>query len=49
MLSDRIGRRAVMVTAAVLLFILALPLLHLLQDSHSTLLTKSIVVLIAGG
>ena len=49
MLSDRIGRRAVMVTAAVLLFILALPLLHLLQDSHSTLLTKAITVLIAGG
>ena len=49
MLSDKIGRRAVMVTAAVLLFILALPLLHLLQDSDSTLLTKSIVVLIAGG
>lgn len=49
MLSDRIGRRAVMVTAAILLFILALPLLHLLQDSASTLLTKAIVVLIAGG
>jgi len=49
MLSDRIGRRAVMVTAAVLLFVLALPLLHLLQDSTSTLLTKAIVVLIAGG
>ncbi|WP_299999787.1 MFS transporter [uncultured Cedecea sp.] len=48
-LSDRIGRRTVMVTAAVLLFILALPLLHLLQDSSSTLLTKAIVVLIAGG
>ena len=48
-ISDKIGRRAVMVTAAVLLFVLALPLLHLLQDASSTLLTKSIVVFVAGG
>ncbi|MBS0847379.1 MFS transporter [Citrobacter sp. JGM124] len=48
-LSDRIGRRAVMVSAAILLFILALPLLHILQDSASTLLTKAVVVFIAGG
>lgn len=49
MLSDRIGRRAVMLTAAVLLLILALPLLHLLQESTTSLLTKAVVVLIAGG
>lgn len=49
MLSDRIGRRAVMVTAAVLLLILALPLLKILQAESSTLLVKAFVVFIAGG
>ncbi|SFD76321.1 Sugar phosphate permease [Phytobacter palmae] len=49
MLSDRIGRRAVMVTAAVLLLILALPLLKILQAESSTLLVKASVVFIAGG
>ena len=48
-LSDRIGRRTVMVIAAVLLLILALPLLKILQAESSTLAVKAIVVLIAGG
>jgi MFS family permease len=49
MLSDRMGRRTVMVIAAVLLLILALPLLKILQAESSTLLVKALVVLIAGG
>ncbi len=49
MLSDRLGRRAVMVTAAILLLILALPLLKILQAESSTLLVKGAVVFIAGG
>lgn len=49
MLSDKIGRRTVMVLAAVLLLTLALPLLHILQAHSSTLLVKAAVVLIAGG
>ncbi|WP_090136556.1 MFS transporter [Kosakonia oryziphila] len=49
MLSDRIGRRTVMVTAAVLLLLLALPLLKVLQAESSTLLVKAFVVFIAGG
>lgn len=49
MLSDRIERRAVMVTAAVMLLILALPLLKILQTESSTLLVKACVVFIAGG
>jgi MFS family permease len=48
-LSDKIGRRTVMVLAAVLLLVLALPLLKILQAESSTLLVKGIVVLIAGG
>ncbi|WP_297196507.1 MFS transporter [uncultured Pluralibacter sp.] len=49
MLSDRWGRRAVMVTAAVLLLVLALPLLNILQSPASTLGIKALVVLVAGG
>ncbi|MGK9175837.1 MFS transporter [Yokenella regensburgei] len=49
MLSDRIGRRTVMVTAAILLLVLALPLLKILQAESSTLLIKALVVFIAGG
>lgn len=48
-LSDKLGRRKVMVFAAVLLLILALPLLKILQAESSTLLMKAVVVLIAGG
>jgi len=49
MLSDKIGRRKVMVLAAILLLILALPLLKILQAESSTLLVKGLVVLVAGG
>ncbi|MHA6313945.1 MFS transporter [Pantoea sp. USHLN298] len=49
MLSDKIGRRAVMVTAAVLLLLLALPLLNVLQAESSGLGLKALVVFIAGG
>ncbi|HCE8954015.1 TPA: MFS transporter [Raoultella ornithinolytica] len=48
-LSDKWGRRNVMVVAAVLLLILALPLLKILQAEPSTLLVKALVVLVAGG
>lgn len=48
-LSDRIGRRTVMVIATVLLLLLALPLLKVLQAESSTLAVKAVVVLIAGG
>jgi MFS family permease len=41
MLSDKWGRRNVMVMAAVLLLILALPLLKILQAESSTLAGKS--------
>lgn len=47
--SDRYGRRTVMVTATLLLLILALPLLKILQAESSTLAVKAVVVLIAGG
>lgn len=49
MASDRYGRRTVMVTATILLLILALPLLKILQAESSTLAVKAVVVLIAGG
>lgn len=48
-LSDKWGRRNVMVIAAALLLILALPLLKILQAESSTLLVKALVVLVAGG
>lgn len=48
MLSDRIGRRKVMVAAALLLLILAMPLLKILQ-ADTSLFVKSVVVFVAGG
>ena len=48
MLSDRIGRRAVMMTGSVLILVLALPLLNLLQQPDGSLLTKGLAVLLAG-
>ncbi len=48
-LSDKIGRRSVMVLAACLLLVLALPLLKVLQADSSTLLIKALVVFVAGG
>ncbi|HZG05945.1 MAG TPA: MFS transporter [Streptomyces sp.] len=47
-LSDRIGRRAVMVTGTVLLVLLALPLLNLLQDPDASAAAKSAAVFGAG-
>lgn len=47
-LSDRIGRRNVMVAATLMLLILALPLLKLLQNPDSGLWIKGAAVLIAG-
>ena len=49
MLSDRVGRRAVMVAATLLLLILALPLLNVLQAETTALSVKALVVLLAGG
>jgi MFS transporter, MHS family, proline/betaine transporter len=48
LLSDRIGRRAVMVTGVMLILLLALPLLNLLQNPDGTLPTKGLAVLLAG-
>lgn len=47
-LSDRIGRRAVMVTGAALVAVLAFPLLHLLQDPAASTAAKSLAVFAAG-
>ncbi|WP_267371054.1 MULTISPECIES: MFS transporter [unclassified Pantoea] len=49
MLSDRIGRRTVMVSAAILLLVLSLPLLNLLQAENTATGLKGLVVFIAGG
>lgn len=46
--SDRIGRRAVMVTGTVLIVVLALPLMNLLQDPAASLVAKGGAVLVAG-
>jgi MFS transporter, MHS family, proline/betaine transporter len=47
-LSDRIGRRPVMVTGAALIVVLAFPLMNILQDKEGSTATKSIAVLVAG-
>ncbi len=47
-LSDRIGRRPVMLTGTILIVLLALPLLHSLQDKTTGLGIKAVGVLIAG-
>ncbi|MDJ0042255.1 MFS transporter [Pantoea allii] len=49
MLSDRVGRRRVMVVASVLLLVLAMPLLKVLQAETATLYSKALVVFMAGG
>lgn len=49
MLSDRIGRRTVMVSAAILLLVLSMPLLNLLQAENTATGLKGLVVFIAGG
>ena len=47
-LSDRIGRRPVMLTGVLLIVALALPLLNLLQDSEGSVVAKGVAVLVAG-
>jgi MHS family proline/betaine transporter-like MFS transporter len=47
-LSDRIGRRPVMVTGAALVVVLALPLMNLLQDAGSSNAAKGAAVFAAG-
>ncbi|MEU8222222.1 MFS transporter [Kribbella sp. NPDC048915] len=47
-LSDRIGRRPVMVTGAALVVVLAFPLLNLLQDKESGTAAKGAAVFVAG-
>lgn len=47
-LSDRIGRRPVMVAGAALVVVLALPLMNLLQDKEASNGTKGVAVFLAG-
>lgn len=47
-LSDKIGRKKVMMAAVLAVIMLSFPLLHLLQNPDSSLLAKGIAVLIAG-
>lgn len=47
-LSDRLGRRAVMLFATFLLLVLAFPLLKVLQDPQNGMLIKAVVVFVAG-
>jgi MFS family permease len=47
-LSDRIGRRPVMVAGAALVVVLAFPLMNLLQDKESSTAAKGIAVFVAG-
>ncbi|WP_167151297.1 MFS transporter [Streptomyces sp. MBT27] len=49
LLSDRIGRRPVMLAGAGLVVVLALPLLNLLQESGTSNATKGVAVCVAGG
>ncbi|MFJ5260262.1 MFS transporter [Streptomyces sp. NPDC088387] len=48
LLSDRIGRRPVMLTGAVLVVVLALPLLDLLQDTGTSAGVRGLAVFCAG-
>jgi MFS family permease len=48
LLSDRVGRRPVMLTGAVLVTVLAVPLLNLLQDSGTSHAVKGVAVCGAG-
>ncbi|HEY8717271.1 MFS transporter [Pengzhenrongella sp.] len=47
-LSDRIGRRTVMLSGTASILVLALPLLNLLQDPDGSLAAKGFAVLLAG-
>ena len=48
-LSDKIGRRRVMVAASVLILLLTFPLLKILQGETTSLAVSALVVFIAGG
>ena len=48
LLSDRIGRRPVMLTGAALVTVLAFPLLNILQNPGSSALVRGVAVLVAG-
>ncbi|QKV97382.1 MFS transporter [Streptomyces sp. NA02950] len=48
LLSDRIGRRPVMLTGAALVAVLAFPLLNLVQDPGSSALVQGVAVFVAG-
>jgi MFS family permease len=48
MLSDKIGRKKVMMSAMLVVILLTFPLLHLLQNTDSSLIAKGIAVLVAG-
>ncbi|MET9560361.1 MFS transporter [Streptomyces tauricus] len=48
LLSDRIGRRPVMLTGALLVTVLAVPLLNLLQDEGTSTAVKGATVFVAG-
>lgn len=48
LLSDRLGRRAVMLTGTVLIVVLALPLLHVLQATSVDAVGKGVAVFAAG-
>ncbi|MEU1903870.1 MFS transporter [Streptomyces hygroscopicus] len=48
LLSDRIGRRPVMLTGAVLVVVLAFPLLNVLQEPGSSAFTQAVAVFAAG-
>ncbi|MGW7412601.1 MFS transporter [Streptomyces sp. NPDC054863] len=48
LLSDRIGRRAVMLTGAALVAALSLPLINLLQDQGTSTVAKGAAVFVAG-
>ncbi|MEB6537818.1 MFS transporter [Serratia plymuthica] len=47
-LSDKLGRKGVMLAAVIAVILFTFPLLHLLQNPQSSLLAKGIAVLIAG-
>lgn len=47
-LSDRVGRRPVMLAGTILILVLALPLLNVLQSSGAGLVLKGLSVLVAG-
>lgn len=48
LLSDRIGRRPVMLTGAALVAVLAFPLLNVVQDPDSSALVQGVAVFLAG-